>query len=235
MQCEGYRGRSGYGVANAPGHPVSRTRRGRAHVGDSGGGGRDRPNGTPDSAGVAAAQRLGGIYTDTVSVYESRELSPTVANAAIQAAHDAGGEGVVLNAGTLGLVSWSRGGQVLGASAPGYRWPVSVTGFSGDLAGRVLSVRVAKALGAGQVVVGEKWAALHGVMAGDQLGILGWDGVVRAVTVGLVPPVVRSATPRFSRRPPWPAAGDDGLPASRSGASRHDAVDAALASACRRP
>jgi hypothetical protein len=191
----------------------------------------ERPNGTPDSAGAAPAQRLGGIYTDTVSVYESRELSPTVANAAIQAAHDAGGEGVVLNAGTLGIVRWERGGQVLQASAPGYRWPVSVTGFSGDLAGRVLSVRVAKALGAGQVVVGEKWAALRGVIAGDQLAILGWDGAVRTVTVGLVPPVSEVGNPEILASPALAGSWGMTRPSSVAiwGVSSHDAIDAALA------
>jgi hypothetical protein len=190
-----------------------------------------RPSDTPQSDGAAPALRLGGTYADTVSVYESRELSSAVANAAIQAAHDAGGEGLVLNAGTLGLVSWSRGGQVLGASAPGYRWPVSVTGFSSDAAGRVLSVRVAQVLGAGQVVVGEQWAALHGVMAGDQLAILGFDGGVHTVTVGLVPPPSEIGNPEILASPAL--AGSWGMSRPSSvviwGISSHDAIDAALA------
>jgi hypothetical protein len=190
-----------------------------------------RPSDTPQSAGAAPALRLGVTYTGTLSVYEARELSDVVANAAIQAAHDAGGEGVVLNAGTLGLVSWSRGGQVLGASAPGYRWPVSVTGFSTDAAGRVLSVRVAQALGAGQVVVGEQWAALRGIVAGDQLAILGFDGVVHAVTVGLVPPASEIGSPEILASPAL--AGSWGMSRPSSvviwGISSHEAIDAALA------
>lgn len=190
-----------------------------------------RPEGTPQSAGAQPAVRIGGVYTDTVSVYEPRELSTMVANAAIQAAHDAGGEGVVLNAGTLGLLRVERGGQVLQASAPGYRWPVSVTGFSGDLAGRVLSVRVAKVLGAGQLVVGERWAALHGVLTGDQLVLLGWDGLGHTVKVGLVAPTSEVGNPEILAAPALAGSWGMTRPSSVAiwGISSRDAIDAALA------
>jgi hypothetical protein len=190
-----------------------------------------RPEGVPQSAGAAPAVRIGGIYTDTVSVYQPRELSPTVANAAIQAAHDAGGEGIVLNAGTLGLLRWERSGQVLQASAPGYRWPVSVTGFSGDLAGRVIGVPVAKALGAGQVVVGERWAALRGVVAGDVLVLLGWDGLPHNVVVGLVVSASDAGNPEILASPALAGSWGMTRPSSVAiwGISSHEAIDAALA------
>jgi len=125
---------------------------------------------------------------DVVSVYTARQLDDGIAQRAITAAEQAGGAGVELNGGVLGLLAVRRGGQPVQQAPAGYRWPLSTAVMPPEAAGRVASRDVARTEALGQVVVTQTTATLHGVQAGDVLTVLGWDGIGHDLTVGLVAP-----------------------------------------------
>jgi hypothetical protein len=126
------------------------------------------------------------VAVDVVSLYTARQLDDGVANRAIDAAMKAGGAGLELNGGVLGLVAVKRSGQALQQAAAGFRWPLSTVVMPPEAAGRVVNRQVARILAVGQVVMAQTTATMHGVQAGDVLTLLGWDGGAHDVVVGLV-------------------------------------------------
>ncbi len=128
---------------------------------------------------------------DLVSVYNFGELQPTVADAAISAAVDAGGWGVVGRGFGIGLVQVARNGvAVHAAPAPAGFWyfPMSVTALPIDSIGAAMGREVSKFVSAGQVVVGETSASLSGAVAGDVLDLVSGDGSIVQFRVGRVAP-----------------------------------------------
>ena len=123
-----------------------------------------------------------------VSVYTARQLDDGIAQRAITAAEQAGGAGVELNGGVLGLLAVRRGGQPVQQAPAGYRWPLSTAVMPPEAVGRITSRDVARIVALGQVVMTQTTATLHGVQAGDVLTVLGWDGAAHDLTVGLVAP-----------------------------------------------
>ena len=128
---------------------------------------------------------------DLVSVYNFGELQPTVADAAISAAVDAGGWGVLGRGFGIGLVQVSRNGVAV-HTAPGpagfWYFPTSVTALPLDSIGAAMGREVSKFVSAGQVVVGETSAGLTGAVAGDVLDLVAGDGSIVQFRVGRVAP-----------------------------------------------
>jgi hypothetical protein len=145
----------------------------------------------PRAGPVAAAARAvvdPAVATDIVSVYTARELGPAMADAAVTAAISAGGVGVVINAGVVGLFNVLRNGQLVSTAPTGFRYPLSTTVMPPEVAGRVISRDRARTLALGGVVINAVTAAAHGVQVGDSLSVLGWDGTAHALTVGAIAP-----------------------------------------------
>jgi hypothetical protein len=128
------------------------------------------------------------VADDVVSVYTARQLDPAVADRAITASQAAGGAGMMLNGGVLGLLAVRRGGQPVQLPPAGYRWPLSTVVMPPEVSGRIVNRDVARITAGGQVVMTQTTASLHGVQAGDVLTLLGWDGLGHDVGVGLVAP-----------------------------------------------
>ena len=73
--------------------------------------------------GVFNALGLPQAAVRFVSVYTARQLDDAIAARAIDAAMAAGGAGLELNGGVLGLLAVRRGGSVTQQAPAGYRWP----------------------------------------------------------------------------------------------------------------
>ncbi len=128
---------------------------------------------------------------DLVSVYNFGELQQAVADAAIGAAVDAGGWGVVGRGFGIGLVQVARNGvPVHAAPGPAGFWyfPMSVTALPIDSIGAAMGREVSKIVSAGQVVMGETSASLSGAVAGDVLDLVAGDGSIVQFQVGRVAP-----------------------------------------------
>jgi hypothetical protein len=128
---------------------------------------------------------------DLVSVYNFGPLQPAIANAAISAAAEAGGWGVLGRGFGIGLVQVTRAGVPVHA-APGplgsWYFPMSVTALPLDSIGVAMGRDVSSFISSGTVVVGETSASLTGAQAGDVLDLIAADGSIAHFTVGRVAP-----------------------------------------------
>jgi hypothetical protein len=148
----------------------------------------DAPDPVAALTATARAVVAPAVAVDAVSVYTARQLDDAIADRAIAAAMKAGGAGLELNGGVLGLLAVRRGGQPVQQAPAGYRWPLSTVVMPVEVAGRVTSRDVARILALGQVVLTQTTATLHGTQTGDVLTLLGWDGAAHDVSVGMVAP-----------------------------------------------
>lgn len=128
---------------------------------------------------------------DLVSVYNFGPLRQAVIDAAIAAAVDAGGWGVLGRGFGIGLVRVSRGGAVV-REAPGpygeWYYPMSVTALPMDSIGTVLGRAVSGPISAGTVVISETSASLTGAQTGDILDLVAGNGGIVPLVVGRVAP-----------------------------------------------
>lgn len=125
---------------------------------------------------------------DRVDVYQSRELSSEVANAAIAAAERAGGSGAVVRGGVLKLSEVRRADKPVQQAHPGFAYPVSSAGVSPELAEEMWDEDAVQALEDGKVLLTSTSAALHGAAVGDVLYVEGWNGMLFELVVGAVVP-----------------------------------------------
>jgi hypothetical protein len=156
----------------------------------------------PGSAAVPAASinvaATGGapannisVPGDVVSIYNFGPLQPAVVDAAIGAAVDAGGWGVVGRGFGIGLVQVTRGGVAV-HQAPGplgsWYFPTSVTAFPLEAIGAIFGREVSKFVAVNQVVLGSTSASITGAQAGDILHLVAADGSMAQFLVGRVAP-----------------------------------------------
>ncbi len=125
---------------------------------------------------------------DWVDIYQSRELSLEVANAAIAAAERAGGTGAVVRGGVLKLSEVRRANGPVQQAPPGFAYPVSSSGISPELAEEKWDEDAVEALEAGRVLLTATSAALRGASEGDVLQLEGWNGTQFELVVGAVVP-----------------------------------------------
>ncbi|MEP7203556.1 MAG: M15 family metallopeptidase [Ilumatobacteraceae bacterium] len=140
--------------------------------------------------GGAPARNL-TVPGDLVSVYNFGPLQPAVVDAAIGAAVDAGGWGVIGRGFGIGLVQVTRGGvAVHQAPAPLGSWyfPTSVTALPMESIGAIFGRDVSKIVAVNQVVVSATSASISGAEAGDILHLAAADGSIAQFLVGRVAP-----------------------------------------------
>jgi hypothetical protein len=142
------------------------------------------------ATGGAPAVRI-SVPGDLVSIYNFGPLQPAVSSAAISAAVDAGGWGVVGRGFGIGLVQVTRGGvPVHRAPLPLGSWyfPTSVTALPLESIGAVMSSEVSRIISLGMVVMSATSASLSGAQAGDILDLVSADGSIVQFIVGRVAP-----------------------------------------------
>ena len=130
---------------------------------------------------------------DLVSIYNFGPLQDAVASAAISAAVEAGGWGVLGRGFGIGLVQVTRAGVPV-HQAPGplgsWYFPVSVTALPLDSIGVAMSRDVSSIISAGMVVMSETSAGINHAQAGDILDLVAANGSIVQVIVGRVAPDV---------------------------------------------
>jgi hypothetical protein len=128
---------------------------------------------------------------DLVSIYNFGVLQPAMADAAISAAAEAGGWGVVGRGFGIGLVRVTRGGvAVHEAPAPAGYWtfPMSVTALPIESIGVAMGRDVSSIVASNMIVIGQTSATLLGAQAGDILDLVAADGSIAQFLVGRVAP-----------------------------------------------
>ncbi len=128
---------------------------------------------------------------DLVSIYNFGPLQSAVADAAISAAVEAGGWGVLGRGFGIGLVRVTRAGVPV-HQAPGplgsWYFPVSVTALPLDSIGVAMGRDVSSIISAGMVVMSETSAGVDNAQAGDVLDLVAADGSIVQFIVGRVAP-----------------------------------------------
>jgi hypothetical protein len=135
-----------------------------------------------------AARRIIAQSVDLVSVFNTGEIRPEVAGAAMAAAGDAGGWGIVGRGFGVGMTQVTRNGAIVQQATPGWYFPVSVTALPVEGIAASMGAAVSTPVGNGQVVMGETSASLSGAQAGDVVHLLGFDGSVQQFVIGRVAP-----------------------------------------------
>jgi D-alanyl-D-alanine carboxypeptidase len=128
---------------------------------------------------------------DLVSIYNFGPLQTAVANAAISAAAEAGGWGVLGRGFGIGLVRVTRAGvPVHEAPGPSGLWyfPVSVTALPLDSIGVAMDRDVSQIISEGMVVMSETSAGLNHAQAGDIVDLVSANGSIVQFIIGSVAP-----------------------------------------------
>jgi D-alanyl-D-alanine carboxypeptidase-like protein len=94
-----------------------------------------------------------------------------------------------VHAGTLGVTAVTRQGAAVQLPPAGMQYGLATLAVDAATAPSFYGQAVARALNAGQLVLGATAAGLRGgAQAGDDLDVVGWDGVTRRMRVGYVAP-----------------------------------------------
>jgi len=137
------------------------------------------------AAAVLAAALVGfAPAVEVVTVQGSGALPPAVLSAVAEGAAVVGADAVVVDTGTLRLLSVTRGGVDVQRPPAGFGYPMAVAAQPSRLADRSLRA----VLRAGEAVVSERSAALRGAEVGDVLTLEGWNGEIREIPVGALAP-----------------------------------------------
>lgn len=139
-------------------------------------------------AGAAAPAVAWPVDRSEVRVSETGGLSPATVEAVGQVARFVGAEATVIHSGMVRLMSVSRGGADVQRPAPGFGYPMTFAALDPVGAGPLLGEDLAAILAEGALVMSEFSAGLRGAAVGDVVEIEGWNGSVRALTIGAILP-----------------------------------------------
>jgi hypothetical protein len=122
------------------------------------------------------AQRISLTASDVVSVYNSGDLRPDVANAAVAAARQAGAAIAFGRSASVGMVGLYRGNAPVQLPDPGFSFPMGTTVLPADAVGATMGRDVSALLVSDAVVMGATTAGLRGAQAGDVLQLVAGGG-----------------------------------------------------------
>lgn len=120
-----------------------------------------------------------------VTLSESGGLSGRTLSALATLAEVLGVQPTVMQSGTIRMTGVHRGGQVVQSFAPGFGVPMSFVAVEPVGAGPLLGQTMTEALAAG-VVMSQRTADLRGAAAGDEIILVGWNGVEVRLRVAAV-------------------------------------------------
>ena len=111
-----------------------------------------------------------------VTLSESGGLTGRTLSALATLADVLGVQPTVMQSGTIKMTGVYRGNQVVQSFAPGFGVPMSFVAVDPAGAGPLIGQVITEALAAG-VVMSQRTADLRGAAAGDEIILLGWNGV----------------------------------------------------------
>jgi len=145
---------------------------------------------TAPALATATAVRIRPVTTgDLVSVYEVSDLSDTTITAVEGAAAGIGAQTTLTSGFSVGMVAVRRGAayvQQASGSSGLWQYPMGVSAMPVDAMRAVMGDRVASAIGAGGVVMGQTTAGLRGAQQGDVIDLVAASGAIVSFAIGLV-------------------------------------------------
>lgn len=139
----------------------------------------------PASSG-APAERISPLATDVVSVYNSGDLRPEVAAAAIVAARQAGAALAFGRAASIAMVGVYRAGTPIQLPQAGFAYPMGTTVLPAEAIGSTMGRDISALLAPDAVVMGATSAGLRGAQAGDTIQLVASNGSGVAFRVAAV-------------------------------------------------
>ncbi|MGE3329164.1 MAG: M15 family metallopeptidase, partial [Acidimicrobiia bacterium] len=136
----------------------------------------------------ADAEEHEEVLADRVSVSAPRGMTPSVVASIQNAAAGIGAQSSVVHSGTLELLSVRRGAQTNQAAPAGMSYPMSSLAVDPFTVRNVSPSAVASAIERGELVMSESSASVRGALAGDEVTIVGWNGGVYNLPIGLIAP-----------------------------------------------
>ncbi|MDH3249405.1 MAG: M15 family metallopeptidase, partial [Acidimicrobiia bacterium] len=115
-------------------------------------------------------------------------LDPSTERRVVDVAEAAGTSYSIRHAGTIQLVSVTRGEDIVQAAPTGFVYPMASVALDPIAARPLLGGTVASVLADGDVVMGSTSAGLRGARAGDHVTFFGWDGVLQTERIGAIAP-----------------------------------------------
>jgi hypothetical protein len=134
------------------------------------------------------AQRISLTASDVVSVYNSGDLRPDVANAAVAAARQADATIAFGRSASVGMVGVYRGSVPVQVPDPGFSFPMGTTVLPPEAVGAAMGRDVSTLLAPDAVVMGATTAGLRGAQAGDVLQLVASGGGVVTHRIAAVLP-----------------------------------------------
>jgi len=139
--------------------------------------------------GAVAISPAGGAWIvrndvgPTVAVWQSGGLTSTSESAALTAANNAGAKSVVSHGGSVDYVATWRDGVVVDAAPAGFRIAMSAIALD-ERAAPLLGGPAARTFERGEIAIGQRAAARHGIRRGDVVELFGSNGRTVRLTVG---------------------------------------------------
>ncbi len=130
------------------------------------------------------------VATDVVTIYNSGNLRPEVAGAAINAARQSGAAIAFGRSASVGMIGVYRGANAVQLADPGFAFPMGVTALAPEAVGNTMGRGVSRHLANDTVVMSATSAALPGrsVRAGDVLQLVAaWGGAVNFRVAAVLP------------------------------------------------
>lgn len=137
-------------------------------------------------ASTVQAQRVAPVASDVVSVYNSSELRPDVANAAVAAARQAGATIAFGRSASVGMVGLYRGSAPVQLPQPGFSFPMGTTVLPPEAVGAAMGRDVSALLASDALVMGATTAGLRSAQAGDVLQLVASGGGAVAFRIAAV-------------------------------------------------
>lgn len=127
-----------------------------------------------------------GEPTDLVRIYEPGGMSPETIAATERAALEQGADAVFFNTGTLKLLEVRRGEVIVQQAPSGMAYPMDSMAFDPVPARPLFSEPLTRVLSLGLIAMGRTSADLRGAEVGDVVTIIGWDGQIHDLRIGLI-------------------------------------------------
>ncbi|MGA1550814.1 MAG: M15 family metallopeptidase [Ilumatobacteraceae bacterium] len=142
----------------------------------------------PATASVGASPVFTGTPASVITVNDVGAIDTEVVLAASALVRSTGGEVGLGRSAMLGMVRVTRGGVPVLNAPSGLRYPMSVSALPEHAVIALMGPGVSSGLDAGRMVMGETSAGLHGIVAGDVVELIAFNGSVVSLAVSSVVP-----------------------------------------------
>ena len=140
----------------------------------------------PATASVGASPVFTGTPASIITVNDVGAIDTEVVLAASALVRSTGGEVGLGRSAMLGMVRVTRGGVPVLNAPSGLRYPMSVSALPEHAVIALMGPGVSSGLDAGRMVMGETSAGLHGIVAGDVVELIAFNGSVVSLAVSSV-------------------------------------------------